>query len=79
MAASHRSPRQIQARSSPISWKNLPYEQLTVSAFLDLAGLQDHMVLRRHFETVELDQKANWNRFTSGGVNLTLHIRRPVQ
>jgi uncharacterized protein YbjT (DUF2867 family) len=36
---------------------DLPFEQLTVSAFLELAGLQDHTVLRRHFEAVEIDQQ----------------------
>lgn len=36
---------------------DLHFEQVTVSTFLDLAGLQDHTVLRRHFEAVELDQQ----------------------
>jgi len=36
---------------------DLPFEQLTVSAFLELAGLEDHTVLRRHFEAAELDQQ----------------------
>jgi len=37
--------------------KDMPFEQLTVSTFLDLAGLADHTVLRRHFEAVEIDQQ----------------------
>lgn len=36
---------------------DLPFEQLTVSVFLELAGLEDHTVLRRHFEAAELDQQ----------------------
>lgn len=36
---------------------DLPFEQLTVSAFLELAGLEDHTVLRRHFEAAEIDQQ----------------------
>ncbi|KSV78853.1 hypothetical protein N183_38775, partial [Sinorhizobium sp. Sb3] len=36
---------------------DLPFEQLTVSAFLELAGLEDDTVLRRHFEAAELDQQ----------------------
>ena len=35
---------------------NLPFEQLTVSEFLELAGLENHTVLRRHFECVAIDQ-----------------------
>ena len=34
----------------------LPFEQLTVSEFLELAGLENHTVLRRHFECVAIDQ-----------------------
>jgi uncharacterized protein YbjT (DUF2867 family) len=36
---------------------NLPFEQLTVSEFLQLAGLESHTVLRRHFEAVAIDQQ----------------------
>lgn len=36
---------------------DLPFQQLTVSEFLELAGLEDHTALRRHFEAVELDQQ----------------------
>ena len=35
---------------------DLPFEQLTVSEFLELAGLENHTVLRRHFECVAIDQ-----------------------
>jgi uncharacterized protein YbjT (DUF2867 family) len=35
---------------------DLPFEQLTVSEFLKLAGLENHTVLRRHFECVAIDQ-----------------------
>jgi NAD(P)H dehydrogenase (quinone) len=34
-----------------------PFQQLTVSEFLELAGLENHTVLRRHFEAAELDQQ----------------------
>ncbi|HEY1780805.1 MAG TPA: hypothetical protein VGG79_10310 [Roseiarcus sp.] len=36
---------------------DLPFEQLTVWAFLELAELEDHTVLRRHFEAAEIDQQ----------------------
>ncbi len=48
---------ELAAEVSRVLEKDLPYEQLTVSEFLDLAGLHDHTVLRRHFEAAELDQQ----------------------
>jgi NAD(P)H dehydrogenase (quinone) len=35
----------------------LPFEQVTASVFLDILGLQDHATLRRHFESVAIDQQ----------------------
>ncbi|HVI89057.1 MAG TPA: hypothetical protein VM659_12180, partial [Dongiaceae bacterium] len=37
--------------------KNLPYEHVTVSTFLELLGLQDQQAIRRHFEAVTIDQQ----------------------
>ncbi|TCL68274.1 NmrA family NAD(P)-binding protein [Rhizobium sp. BK251] len=37
--------------------KDLPYEQVTVSVFLELLGLQDAQGIRRHFEAITLDQR----------------------
>ena len=48
---------ELAAEVARVLGKDLPYEQLTVSEFLDLAGLNDHTVLRRHFEAAELDQQ----------------------
>ena len=37
--------------------KNLPYEHVTVSTFLELFGLQDATAMRKHFEAVTIDQQ----------------------
>jgi NAD(P)H dehydrogenase (quinone) len=37
--------------------KNLIYEHVTVSAFLEMFGLQDNKPMRKHFEAVAIDQE----------------------
>jgi len=37
--------------------KSLPYEQVTVSTFLEMLGLQDNTSYRKHFEAVTIDQQ----------------------
>jgi NAD(P)H dehydrogenase (quinone) len=37
--------------------KNLPYEHVTVSTFLELLGLQNNTPFRKHFEAVTIDQQ----------------------
>ncbi len=39
--------------------KNLSYEHVTVSVFLETLGLQDEMIMRKHFESMGLDQMEN--------------------
>jgi NAD(P)H dehydrogenase (quinone) len=49
----------LSAISNPphVLGKNLPYEQVTVSTFLELLGLQDDTVKLKHFEAVTMDQQ----------------------
>ena len=47
---------ELAAEVSRVLGVDLPFEQLTVSEFLELAGLENHTVLRRHFECVAIDQ-----------------------
>jgi len=42
---------------SRVLGRPMPYEQVTVSTFLDLFGLQDAQAMRRHFEAVTIDQQ----------------------
>jgi NAD(P)H dehydrogenase (quinone) len=42
---------------SRVLGKNLPYEQVTVSTFLELLGLQDDTAKLKHFEAVTMDQQ----------------------
>ena len=48
---------ELAAEVSRILGRDLPYEQLTVSAFLELFGLQDATAMRKHFEAVTIDQQ----------------------
>lgn len=48
---------ELAAEVGRVLGKNLPYEQITVSTFLDLLGLQDVQPFRRHFEAVTIDQQ----------------------
>jgi NAD(P)H dehydrogenase (quinone) len=48
---------ELAAEVSRVLGKNLPYEQVTVSTFLELLGLQDDTVKLKHFEAVTMDQQ----------------------
>lgn len=48
---------ELAAEVGRILGRNLPYEQVTVSTFLDLLRLQDSQAMRRHFEAVTIDQQ----------------------
>lgn len=48
---------ELAAEVGRVLGKSLPYEQITVSTFLDLLGLQDIQAFRRHFEAVTIDQQ----------------------
>ncbi|HVJ41621.1 MAG TPA: NmrA family NAD(P)-binding protein [Dongiaceae bacterium] len=48
---------ELAAEVGRVLGKNLPYEHVTVSTFLDLLGLQDQQAVRRHFEAVTIDQQ----------------------
>lgn len=47
---------ELAAEVSRVLGVTLPFEQVTASEFLDIVGLQDHTTLRRHFESVAIDQ-----------------------
>jgi NAD(P)H dehydrogenase (quinone) len=48
---------ELAAEVSRVLGKNLPYEQVTVSTFLELLGLQDDTAKLKHFEAVTMDQQ----------------------
>lgn len=48
---------ELAAEVSRVLGKNMPYEHVTVSTFLELFGLQDDQSKRRHFEAVTIDQQ----------------------
>ncbi len=48
---------ELAAEVSRVLGRPMPYEQVTVSTFLDLFGLQDAQAMRRHFEAVTIDQQ----------------------
>jgi len=48
---------ELAAEVSRVLGKNMPYEHVTVSTFLELFGLQDVVAMRRHFEAVTIDQQ----------------------
>lgn len=51
------SHRELAAEVSRVLGRDLPYEQVTVSTFLDLIGLPDDKAKLRHFEAVTIDQQ----------------------
>ena len=48
---------ELAAEVSRVLGKEMPYEHVTVSTFLELFGLQDAQAMRRHFEAVTIDQQ----------------------
>ena len=48
---------ELAAEVSRVLGKNLAYEQVTVSTFLELLGLQDDTAKLKHFEAVTMDQQ----------------------
>jgi NAD(P)H dehydrogenase (quinone) len=48
---------ELAAEVGRVLGKNLPYEHVTVSTFLELFGLQDATAMRKHFEAVTIDQQ----------------------
>ena len=48
---------ELAALTGKVLGKNLTYEHVTVSTFLELFGLQDNKVMHRHFEAVTIDQQ----------------------
>jgi hypothetical protein len=48
---------ELAAVASSVLGKNMPYEHLTVSTFLELLGIQDNTAFRRHFEAVTIAQQ----------------------
>jgi uncharacterized protein YbjT (DUF2867 family) len=48
---------ELAAEVNRVLGKDMPYEHVTVSTFLDLFGLQDAQAMRRHFEAVTIDQQ----------------------
>lgn len=48
---------ELAAEVGRVLGKNLPYEHVTVSVFLEAFGLQDQTAMRRHFESVTIDQQ----------------------
>ena len=48
---------ELAAEVSRVLGRTLPYEQVTVTTFLELLGLQDAKELLKHFEAVTLDQQ----------------------
>ncbi len=48
---------ELAAEVSRVLGKDMPYEHVTVSTFLELFGLQDAQAMRRHFEAVTIDQQ----------------------
>ena len=48
---------QLAAEVSRVLGKDMLYEHVTVSTFLELFGLQDAQAMRKHFEAVTIDQQ----------------------
>ena len=48
---------ELAAEVGRVLGKNLPYEHVTVSVFLEAFGLQDVTAMRKHFEAVTIDQQ----------------------
>jgi NAD(P)H dehydrogenase (quinone) len=48
---------ELAALTGRVLGKNLTYEHVTVSTFLELFGLQDNTPMRKHFEAVTIDQQ----------------------
>jgi uncharacterized protein YbjT (DUF2867 family) len=48
---------ELAAEVSRVLGKDLPYEQVTVTTFLDLIGLSDDTAKLKHFEAVTIDQQ----------------------
>jgi uncharacterized protein YbjT (DUF2867 family) len=48
---------ELAAEVGRVLGKQLPYEHVTVSTFLELFGLQNADAMRRHFEAVTIDQQ----------------------
>jgi NAD(P)H dehydrogenase (quinone) len=51
------SHKELAAEVGRVLGKNLPYEQVTVSVFLEALGLQNATAIRKHFEAVTIDQQ----------------------
>lgn len=50
------SHQELAAEVSRVLGKNMPYEQVTVTTFLELIGLPDDIAKLKHFEAVTIDQ-----------------------
>jgi NAD(P)H dehydrogenase (quinone) len=48
---------ELAAEAGRVLGVDLPFQQVTASEFMDIIGLSDHTTLRRHFESVEIDQQ----------------------
>lgn len=48
---------ELAAEAGRVLGVDLPFQQATASEFMDIIGLPDHAMLRRHFEAVEIDQQ----------------------
>ena len=51
------SHQELAAEVSRVLAKDVPFEQVTVTTFLDLLGIPDDMAKLRHFEAVTIDQQ----------------------
>jgi NAD(P)H dehydrogenase (quinone) len=51
------SHQELAAETSRVLGKDLPFEQVTVTTFLDLLGIPDDKAKLRHFEAVTIDQR----------------------
>jgi NAD(P)H dehydrogenase (quinone) len=51
------SHQELAAEMSRVLGKDLPFEQVTVTTFLDLLGIPDDTAKLRHFEAVAIDQR----------------------
>ena len=47
---------ELAAEASRVLGVDLPFQQVTASEFMDILGIPDHTTLRRHFESVAIDQ-----------------------
>ena len=49
---------ELAAEAGRVLGVDLPFQQVTASEFMDIIGLSEsHTTLRRHFESVEIDQQ----------------------